>query len=405
MARPRGERRYSRPILLPGDGAASQRFSPIGFERGEDSFSEDWLQQQLFEQPDILPIEQIEPAFSEAAPICREMQTPAGPIDLVLITETGLPVLVETKLWRNPEARRDAIVQILDYAKEVSRWTAEQFDEAVKRARNDRRRSFAVLSDHFDEPDEPTYYDGLSRSLKDGRFLLLIVGDGIRDGVENIVHFLQAQVGLRLAFGLVELGVYRVPAIPGATMIQPYVLAKTVEIVRAVVQREHTDIRISEAERDSAARPKSLTEDSFYESLAGLDSALPARLRSFFGDCEGLLGLYVTVSKASLILHWMDDTVGKVNFGTFFPDGKLRTNYICHSAQEAGDVRVGVKYLETLARWCDGASVRTNGNSWTWKVTKNGRDPSMVPFLDRADEWVELIEITMNRFREVANYG
>lgn len=403
MARPRGERRYTRPILLPGDGAAPQRFSPVGFDRGEDSFSEDWLQQQIFEQPGILPIEQIEPAFSEAAPICREMPTPAGPIDLVLITETGLPVLVETKLWRNPEARRGAIVQILDYAKEVSGWSPEQFDDAVKRARKDGRRSFEVLSDHFDEPDELSYYDGLSRCLKDGRFLLLIVGDGIRDGVERIADFLQTQVGLRLAFGLIELGVYRVPALPGATMIQPYVLARTVEIVRAVVQREQTDIEISEPDRASAARPKSLTEESFYEALARMDNALPAKLKRFFGDCENLLGLHITVAKASLILHWMDDTVGKVNFGTFFPNGRLRTNYICWSADEAGDIGIGVTYLETLAGWRVGASVRKAGNPWSWKVTENGRDPSMTPFLDHADEWVELIETTMNRFRKIAD--
>ncbi len=405
MARSRGERRYTRPILLAGDGAAPQRFSPVGFESGKDSFSEDWLQRLLFEQPDILPIEQIEPAFSDAAPVCREMPTPAGPIDLVLVTETGSPVLVETKLWRNPEARRDAIIQILDYGKEVSGWTAEQFDDAVKRARQDRRRSFDVLSDYFDEPDEPSYYDGLSRCLKDGRFLLLIVGDGIRDGVENIVHFLQAQVGLRLAFGLIELGIYRVPALPKAILIQPYVLAKTVEIVRAVVQREQADIRVSEPERASTARPKSLTEDSFFEALAQSDGALPARLKKFFGNCEELLGLYVTVSKASLILHWMDDTVGKVNFGTFFPDGTLRTNYICHSAEVAGGIEIGETYLKSLAKWCDGATVRKAGNSWTWKVVKDGRDPSVAPFLDHADDWVELIETTMNRFRKIAETG
>ena len=415
--RSRGDRRYTRPILIPSEGVAPQRFSQVGFESGKDSFSEEWLQRLLFEQPDILPIEQIESAFSEVAPVCRELPTPAGPIDLVLVTETGLPVLVETKLWRNPEARRDAIVQILDYAKEVSGWTAEQFDEAVKRARRDNRTSFDALSDRFDEPDEPTYYDGLARSLSDGRFLLLIVGDGIRDGVENIAHFLQAQVGLRFAFGLVELGVYRVPAVSGALMIQPYVLAKTVEIERAVVRREHTDIEISEPQADSdlrdtsrRIRPQAITEDSFFEALARVDAALPGRLRHFFQACENDLGLKVTVSRASLILHWFDDTFGKVNFGTFFPDGTLRTNYICSSAEDAGDIHIGEEYLETLATLCDGATVRGKSKGkerkpWTWKIVRNGRDPMMAPFLDHADEWLELIETTMSRFRKIAGAG
>ncbi len=34
-------------------------------------------------------------------------------------------MLVEAKLWRNPEARRKVIGQILDYAKELSRWNYE----------------------------------------------------------------------------------------------------------------------------------------------------------------------------------------------------------------------------------------------------------------------------------------
>ncbi|EAQ13298.1 hypothetical protein RB2654_09519 [Rhodobacterales bacterium HTCC2654] len=32
------------------------------------------------------------------------MNTPAGPIDNFLITLSGLPVIVECKSWRNPQA-------------------------------------------------------------------------------------------------------------------------------------------------------------------------------------------------------------------------------------------------------------------------------------------------------------
>ena len=131
-------------------------------------------------------------------------------------------------------------------------------------------------------------------------------------------------------------------------------------------------------------------------------------MRHFFQACENDLGLKVTVSRASLIVHWFDDTFGKVNFGTFFPDGKLRTNYICHSAEDAGDIKIGEDYIEALAKFCDGATVRRirkgkERKPWTWKIVRDGRDPMMAPFLDRADEWVELIETTMNRFRKITD--
>ena len=57
--------------------------------------------------------------FTGPVPICTELSTPAGAIDNFMVTPSGLPVLVECKLWRNPEGRREVIGQILDYAKEL----------------------------------------------------------------------------------------------------------------------------------------------------------------------------------------------------------------------------------------------------------------------------------------------
>ena len=47
-------------------------------------------------------------------PICREFRTPHGYIDNLLMTLAGDIALVETKLFRNPEARRLVLVQVLD---------------------------------------------------------------------------------------------------------------------------------------------------------------------------------------------------------------------------------------------------------------------------------------------------
>jgi hypothetical protein len=50
-----------------------------------------------------------------------------------LVTPTGLPVLVECKLWRNPQGRREVVGQILDYAKELSRWSSSDLQREVSR--------------------------------------------------------------------------------------------------------------------------------------------------------------------------------------------------------------------------------------------------------------------------------
>jgi hypothetical protein len=53
------------------------------------------------------------------------MATPAGPLDALFINRHGALGLVKCKLWRNPQARREVVGQILDYAKELARWPSK----------------------------------------------------------------------------------------------------------------------------------------------------------------------------------------------------------------------------------------------------------------------------------------
>ena len=72
--------------------------------------------------PGSLPIPAIDAAYSDPVPICRELRTSAGPIDALYINDLGRMILAEFKLWRNPQARREVIGQILDYTKELALW-------------------------------------------------------------------------------------------------------------------------------------------------------------------------------------------------------------------------------------------------------------------------------------------
>jgi hypothetical protein len=76
-------------------------------------------------------------------------------------------------------------------------------------------------------------HDALTANLRRGRFLLLIVGDGIREGVEAIAEYLQAHAGLHFSLGLVEMPIYEMPN--GDRLVAPRVLARTVLITRNVV--------------------------------------------------------------------------------------------------------------------------------------------------------------------------
>jgi hypothetical protein len=67
-------------------------------------------------KPNILSVFEIETGFMPLIPIGREVSTVAGYIDNLFISPEGYLSIVETKLWRNPEARREVIGQILDTA-------------------------------------------------------------------------------------------------------------------------------------------------------------------------------------------------------------------------------------------------------------------------------------------------
>jgi hypothetical protein len=151
-----------------------------------------------------------------------------------VVTPSGLPVLVACKLWRNPEARREVVSQILDYAKELSRWSSSDVQREVShRLKRDGNPLLDIVRKVDPEIDEREFNDALTKNLRRGRFLLLIVGNGIREGVEAIAEYLRLHAGLRFSLGLVELPIYCMPN--GDRLVVPRVLARTHLIERNVV--------------------------------------------------------------------------------------------------------------------------------------------------------------------------
>jgi hypothetical protein len=108
------ERQHSVPVLLPAGSGRAVRLEPVAQQGGPDAVSEAFIQALVHQHPACLPIAEIDAMFSGPVPICTELNTPAGSIDNFMVTPSGLPVLVECKLWRNPEARREVVSQILD---------------------------------------------------------------------------------------------------------------------------------------------------------------------------------------------------------------------------------------------------------------------------------------------------
>jgi hypothetical protein len=238
------------PLLIDKDGVPRVlRPMPLS-AKGESGYNEAWLQSLLFHHPETLPIAEIDDSFSGLIPLCMEMDTPAGPIDAVFVTPTGRLALLETKLWRNPQARREVVAQILDYAKELTNWDYSRLDAQVRQAPKKATREFPGIAAWVtrSHPDlvSHRFQDAVTLSLSRGDFLLLVAGDGIRQGVGAIAQYLDRNGSLHFTFGLVECAVYEAPN--GGVLVHPRVLAQSTKLIRTVLVQ--SDGKLAEVESE-----------------------------------------------------------------------------------------------------------------------------------------------------------
>ena len=76
-------------------------------------------------------MDQIEPSLGPLIPVCMELPLRVGSVDNLFVTPEGNLVMVEVKLWGNPEARRTVVAQALDYATELFKLTYGELEAAV----------------------------------------------------------------------------------------------------------------------------------------------------------------------------------------------------------------------------------------------------------------------------------
>jgi hypothetical protein len=321
------ERQFGLPVLIALDGSVSiLKQIPLAPFDGAANYDEKWLQRLIFDNPECLPISDLDATYTRLVPVCVELNTPAGPIDALFITPEGRLVVLEVKLWRNPEARRKVIAQILDYAKELSRWSYEDLQREVSRAtKRSGNALFQIAAKSSPGLDEASFVDEVSRGLERGRFMLLIVGDGIREGVGAITAFLEEFATLDFSFGLVELAIYSMP--DGKRLVQPRILAKSLTIRRSVISLQSGLVSISADTRPDAEAEPPTDAQRFYQSfwteflldlrLDDQSQPLPnatargniffsmppsggtAWITVFFSQASGYVGVFLTFTKGA----------------------------------------------------------------------------------------------------------
>ncbi len=351
--------RHSPPFFVPNeaDGPAVRlERLDLGRSTEDRDRREKFLQDLVDARPDIIPMMEIEPAFTPLVSICRELETPAGYLDNLWLTPAGGIVLGECKLVRNPQSRREAVTQALDYARAVCTWNYEELQHSFRKSAGtdatlyDTVRKKAGLT----ELDEEQFVDAVERRLRASRLMVLVIGDGIQEGAEALTSFLQLHAGLHVGIALVDLSIWH--GVDGGWIIVPRVPLKTVLVERGIVVIDPTgQVKIERPAVDKAGKPRasSSSEAEFFEQMEQKRPGLPSQIKSFI---EGLDELGISPEfRRSLVLRWQPsrDFVGSL--GYIEVTGKLWTSDAWGSAKRLNNLAAGEEYLHSVAQIVGGA--------------------------------------------------
>ena len=249
------------PYLIGKDDVRGrlEKLERMSLDRTGSKITEGWLQELIDGAPDVLPVSQVYArAAGDLHSMGREIATTnGGSIDNVLISGSGHLIVVETKLWRNHQARREVVAQILEYAQDVKHWDYEKVEKLWWKRNGEEKTLHAAVAPDM---DEAVWIDQVSDQISAGEILLLIVGDGIDSRAETLAETVAGRPDMMFRLALVELRVYSVD--DQRYLVMPSTMAKTTEIQRATVRllfdpKHKPDVRIEAPIPDSTGRPAS----------------------------------------------------------------------------------------------------------------------------------------------------
>jgi hypothetical protein len=424
------DRQYPEPLVIRGlskdrrDGetARLRRVRLQGGEKGSyPQFNEEWFQELLYRFPALLPAAEVEPDFESLEAVAKELPVAGKYVDLLFVNAEGCIALVETKLMRNPEAKREVIAQTLDYACEMSGWTYARLVQAIKRANKSSEQDpllhmmrRAAADGSFNENE---FVENVTRNLRKGRFLLLVVGDDVSAEAERMVEFIQRTPHLHFTLGLVELALFHEKeGSIDPLFVQPRVVAKTELHPRIVI-----DIALAEGlqmksqirqESPTHATRSTISAERFVEELKKASpSASELAEWALEHAAEHQLAIEWGAEGPSL-KYFEESRRAKINFGQLRKDGGLDTTSLLPKFITLGlPTDIALNYLDEIIRLVGLGSYRKDvpyERHIRAQVIVYGKDGDWLPLEKLAlhkEQWFEAIDKAIERIRNVRGEG
>ncbi len=175
------------------------------------------LQEALKRNPEAIPVADLE--LDDVIVVGWETSLPAGAVDLLLVDAQGRVIIVETKLSRNPELRRQVVAQLLDYGASLWKtapslktfeklvlryWRSDLCEDVrVKDANSLRDGVEPIFTELYGKDwDYAAFEMALDDNLANGTHVLLVVASGLMDGLSrDLLQYANICLGLPL-FGV-----------------------------------------------------------------------------------------------------------------------------------------------------------------------------------------------------------
>lgn len=373
---------------------------PSQIELQNPPYNESWLQDLIHTNPALVPAGEVEAVFENIVPVVRELPLASGFLDNLYMTPDGYPVLVEVKLWKNQEARRKVVAQILEYAKDFAALKYENLNTEIRKLRKgeawgDNPLHEIVSRGAPNTLDEATFVDRVCRNLREGRFLLLILGDGVREEMEGLANYLMRH-SLRYAFGIVQIRLFTLP--DGSVLALPDVMAKTQTIERhvTVVLTPNADAQVSEIIPapqivGEKVEKTSLSLDEFYNLMAEKDPRNVAFIKELMNKLSDLsIEPEVGRTGETLMLKATIPGGERLLFAHFSPETVQFWGIPYKAWKFPAWQKLSLAYLERVAAFVPGAKVHLSNTQA--EIKQNGKALRINTLHGKESEMAEAIQ-------------
>lgn len=247
----------------------------------------------------------------------REVATLAGYIDVLCIDGDGVLTVIETKLARNSQIRREVVGQVLEYVAQLSKWrahdvvqVANQYFSATGVKIGERTATLMdlLLTVVEEEPEahHMDLYEKIESSLRKGKIKLVIASDSIPETLKDTVTFINS-------FSNFDIYVLQ---------IQQYQKEQLQIYAPTVFGFTHKTTGGSTAERFQ------WDEDSFFESIAHLEPAGVLTIKKLYD---------FTQDNAEGIRWGTGRTLSSFSYAVSCQVGSVRRKFNIFAVQNAGD--------------------------------------------------------------------